>query len=73
MSKSTNPARVEADALELTELDRATAACELSDADLDQVVGGKGLYGPRGGHGSGGGRGTGGGYGRGDGSGGGRR
>lgn len=64
MTKSTNPARVES--LELSELDRVTAAGELSDADLDQVVGGKGQYGPRGGHGSGGGfgRGSGGGRGR---------
>lgn len=58
MTKSTNAA----ESLELSELDRVTAAGELSDADLDQVVGGKG---PSGGHGSGGGRGTGGGFGRG--------
>jgi hypothetical protein len=61
MTKSTTAA----ESLELSELDRVTAAGELSDADLDQVVGGKGPMGPRGGHGSGGGRGTGGGWGRG--------
>ena len=68
MSKYTNS--VETESPELSEFDRVTAAGELSDADLDQVVGGKG---PIGGHGSGGGRGTGGGWGRGDGRGRGRR
>jgi hypothetical protein len=71
MTKSTN--RVEAESLDLSELDRVTAAGELSDRDLDQVVGGKD---PNGGfdrgRGRGRGRGTGGGFGRGDGSGGGR-
>lgn len=62
MTKSTNTA----ESLELSELDRVTAAGELNDAELDQVVGGKG---PVGGHGSGRGRGTGGGWGRGDGRG----
>ena len=69
MTKSTN--RVEAESLDLSELDRVTAAGELSDGDLDQVVGGKD---PNGGgdRGRGRGRGTGGGFGRGDGRGRGR-